>query len=139
CAPVGRQWCSPTSRAGSRRASDGPARPLRRAHPTEPVIPEEDPGIRPGGGLRRKPVRIASLSTEDTRKERAMPARRTDERAIDRSVGESAAISVRGLSKRFGRIEAVSDLSFEVRPGAVTGFLGPNGAGKTTTLPMVLG
>jgi ABC-2 type transport system ATP-binding protein len=46
---------------------------------------------------------------------------------------------VEGLSKRFGTIAAVDDLSFTVRPGAVTGFLGPNGAGKTTTLRMMLG
>ena len=39
-----------------------------------------------------------------------------------------------GLSKRFGGIQAVDKLSFEVAPGRVTGFLGPNGAGKTTTL-----
>jgi ABC-2 type transport system ATP-binding protein len=44
-----------------------------------------------------------------------------------------------GLTKRFGAITAVDDVSFGVRAGAVTGFLGPNGAGKTTTLRMVLG
>ena len=44
-----------------------------------------------------------------------------------------------GLTKRYGAVTAVDDLSFEVSPGAVTGFLGPNGAGKTTTLRMVLG
>jgi ABC-2 type transport system ATP-binding protein len=43
------------------------------------------------------------------------------------------------LSKRFGAVQAVRDLSFTVRPGRVTGFLGPNGAGKTTTLRMLLG
>ena len=43
------------------------------------------------------------------------------------------------MSKRFGPVEAVSDLSFTVEPGRVTGFLGPNGAGKTTTLRMLLG
>ena len=48
-------------------------------------------------------------------------------------------LSVLGLTKRFGPIWAVNDLSFAVRPGAVTGFLGPNGAGKTTTLRMLLG
>ncbi|MET8142768.1 ATP-binding cassette domain-containing protein [Sphaerisporangium sp. NPDC005288] len=48
-------------------------------------------------------------------------------------------IEVRGLSKRFGRVTAVDDLTFDVRPGAVTGFLGPNGAGKTTTMRMILG
>ena len=50
-----------------------------------------------------------------------------------------AAIGIQGLTKRFGDVTAVSDLSFSVREGAITGFLGPNGAGKTTTLRMLLG
>jgi ABC-2 type transport system ATP-binding protein len=48
-------------------------------------------------------------------------------------------IEVRGLTKRYGHVVAVDDLSFDVRPGVVTGFLGPNGAGKSTTMRMVLG
>jgi ABC-2 type transport system ATP-binding protein len=48
-------------------------------------------------------------------------------------------IAVRGLTKRFGAVLAVQDLSFDVPDGKITGFLGPNGAGKTTTLRMVLG
>jgi ABC-2 type transport system ATP-binding protein len=48
-------------------------------------------------------------------------------------------IEVKGLTKHFGHLLAVQDLSFSVKPGLVTGFLGPNGAGKTTTLRMVLG
>jgi ABC-2 type transport system ATP-binding protein len=48
-------------------------------------------------------------------------------------------VSVRGLTKHYGRVTAVDDLSFEVPAGAVTGFLGPNGAGKTTALRMLLG
>ncbi|MEJ3655997.1 ATP-binding cassette domain-containing protein [Actinomycetes bacterium KLBMP 9759] len=48
-------------------------------------------------------------------------------------------ISARGLTKRYGDVLAVDDLSFDVRPGAVTGFLGANGAGKSTTMRMVLG
>ncbi|NIH87365.1 ABC transporter ATP-binding protein [Amycolatopsis granulosa] len=51
----------------------------------------------------------------------------------------SGRIVVQNLSKHFGPVAAVQNLSFEVRPGSVTGFLGPNGAGKTTTLRMVLG
>ncbi|MFF2527195.1 ABC transporter ATP-binding protein [Streptomyces liangshanensis] len=47
-------------------------------------------------------------------------------------------IEVEGLTKRFGRKVAVDHLSFEVRPGVVTGFLGPNGAGKSTTMRMML-
>jgi len=48
-------------------------------------------------------------------------------------------VSVEGLTKRFGSLVAVDDLSFELAPGTITGFLGPNGAGKTTTLRMLLG
>jgi ABC-2 type transport system ATP-binding protein len=48
-------------------------------------------------------------------------------------------ISARGLSKRFGSTVAVDSLSFEVRPGVVTGFLGPNGSGKSTTMRMIMG
>jgi ABC-2 type transport system ATP-binding protein len=51
----------------------------------------------------------------------------------------SGRIVVRNLTKRFGPIEAVRDLTFTVEPGQVTGFLGPNGAGKTTTLRAALG
>jgi ABC-2 type transport system ATP-binding protein len=48
-------------------------------------------------------------------------------------------VEVAHLTKRFGSVLAVDDLSFTVQPGRVTGFLGPNGAGKTTTLRMLLG
>jgi ABC-2 type transport system ATP-binding protein len=48
-------------------------------------------------------------------------------------------IEARGLSKRYGSTVAVDALSFDVRPGAVTGFLGPNGAGKSTTMRLLLG
>jgi ABC-2 type transport system ATP-binding protein len=48
-------------------------------------------------------------------------------------------IQARGLTKRYGARAAVSDLSFTVRPGKVTGFLGPNGAGKSTTMRLIVG
>jgi ABC-2 type transport system ATP-binding protein len=51
----------------------------------------------------------------------------------------ASSVEVRGLTKHFGSVVAVDDLSFKVEPGIVTGFLGPNGAGKTTTLRMILG
>jgi ABC-2 type transport system ATP-binding protein len=48
-------------------------------------------------------------------------------------------IAVEHLSKTYGHTPAVTDLSFTVQPGRVTGFLGPNGAGKSTTMRMILG
>ncbi len=48
-------------------------------------------------------------------------------------------IEARGLTKRYGDKLAVDGLTFDVRPGVVTGFLGPNGAGKSTTMRMVMG
>jgi ABC-2 type transport system ATP-binding protein len=48
-------------------------------------------------------------------------------------------IVAEGLTKRFGDKTAVSDVSFTVQPGKVTGFLGPNGAGKSTTMRMIVG
>ena len=48
-------------------------------------------------------------------------------------------IRVTGLTKTYGAFTAVDDVSFEARPGRVTGFLGPNGAGKTTTMRAMVG
>jgi ABC-2 type transport system ATP-binding protein len=48
-------------------------------------------------------------------------------------------IQIAGLTKSYGNVRAVDDLSFTVEPGRVTGFLGPNGAGKSTTMRLVLG
>ena len=48
-------------------------------------------------------------------------------------------IEAHGLTKRYGPITAVDQLSFDVRPGVVTGFLGPNGSGKSTTMRLILG
>lgn len=48
-------------------------------------------------------------------------------------------IEARAVTKRFGPTLAVDQLTFDVRPGAVTGFLGPNGAGKSTTMRMIVG
>jgi ABC-2 type transport system ATP-binding protein len=48
-------------------------------------------------------------------------------------------VSVNSLTKRYGDVRALDDLTFSLRAGTVTGFLGPNGAGKTTTLRLRLG
>ena len=49
------------------------------------------------------------------------------------------AIDVQSISKSFGSLRAVEDLSFTVPNGVVTGFLGPNGAGKSTAMRLMLG
>ena len=53
--------------------------------------------------------------------------------------GSDIVLRTTGLTKRFGRLEAVKNLDLEVRRGEVFGFLGPNGAGKSTTVGMILG
>jgi len=64
------------------------------------------------------------------------PAGDEGARAVSADAGR---IEASGLTKRFGAVTAVDDLSFSAAPGAITGFLGPNGSGKTTTLRMLLG
>ncbi len=51
----------------------------------------------------------------------------------------SDVIEVERLSKSFGRVRALNEISFDVAEGEVLGFLGPNGAGKTTTIRILLG
>jgi ABC-2 type transport system ATP-binding protein len=53
--------------------------------------------------------------------------------------GDQIVIEVIGVTKRYKDKVAVDDLSFEVKPGQVTGFLGPNGSGKSTTMRMIMG
>src|SRR5689334_24209025 len=84
-------------------------------------------------GARRLRLYTAAAVSARCRTEATRRSARTGDRAA------MTDISVRGLTKRFGSVTAVRDLTFDVGPGAVTGFLGPNGAGKTTTLRMLLG
>ncbi len=81
-------------------------------------------------------VQRASLPGDgDERREVASVTRRWEGSGNERQ----NTIEARGLTKRYGGKLAVDALSFDIRPGYVTGFLGPNGAGKSTTMRMIMG
>jgi len=63
----------------------------------------------------------------------------TSARSTERAGEATPAIEIEGLTKRFGEVTAVDDVSLQVRRGEIFGFMGHNGAGKTTTLRMLLG
>jgi len=100
------------------------------------AVPEE--GYRPRRALAPEPVPDAEPQ-EPSRRERprlTLPATLT---VVEDVAPRCGPIEFSRLSKDFGKVRAVDDVTFTVRPGRVTGFLGPNGAGKTTTLRMLAG
>src|SRR5207247_5501980 len=105
-----RDWSSDVCSSDLRRC----ARPRRDGRRRRPPA-----GLRPRG--RRLERRLgAAVSTVRPRARRAGPC--------------MSAISVRGLRKTYGALEAVRGVDFEIEEGEVFGLLGPNGAGKTTTV-----
>jgi ABC-2 type transport system ATP-binding protein len=58
---------------------------------------------------------------------------------MDQSHPDRAVVRARNVSKRYGSVSAVEDVSFDIEPGRIMGLIGPNGAGKTTLLKAVLG
>src|SRR5699024_9883758 len=99
-----------------------PCRPPSRAGGRLPRVRSPDD--------RRAPVRPRSIPGT------ACPPHRG---AMTKAPRTTAALDVRGLTKRYGSRVAVDDLTFSCTPGSVTGFLGPNGAGKSTTLRILTG
>lgn len=79
----------------------------------------------------------AAKETPETPAEKA-PADRPKKKKSSKA-GRPAAIDLKGLSKSFGAVKAVDDVTFEVPEGSVFGLIGPNGAGKTTTFSMLAG
>jgi ABC-2 type transport system ATP-binding protein len=83
----------------------------------------------------RGPGQVPASSAADP----GLPPARYDGKPVPDRQLPLGRIEVRGLTKKYGGVVVVDDVSFTVEPGRVTGFLGPNGAGKTTTLRMLLG
>ena len=84
-------------------------------------------------------LRPAASSVRLTPDHRDAPLDGSRPSSIDASDVLAPAISIRSLTRRFGTITAVDQLTLEVPSGAIFGFLGPNGAGKTTTIRLLLG
>jgi ABC-2 type transport system ATP-binding protein len=77
------------------------------------------------------------MQTEPTRQR--SEGRMLEARELAGSLQREAVLSVSSLTKRYGEVVAVDDVTFSLEAGTVTGYLGPNGAGKTTTLRLLLG
>ena len=112
-----------------RSARVGVSEPPPPAHLPHPANPN---GIEtPEGDANSKAAVVAAVSAPPSSAGRLLPH-------FGSSAG-SLTIDARGLTKHYGVKVAVDDLSFDVRPGHVTGFLGPNGAGKSTTMRLIMG
>ena len=81
------------------------------------------------GGAAREEARVAQVETSTP----------LGERSALQETSEDAILEVVGLSKNFGGLEAVKDVSFTCRPGEILGMIGPNGAGKTTVFNLITG
>jgi ABC-2 type transport system ATP-binding protein len=93
-----------------------------------PLSPEQPTPLRPEAGM-------SAIRPE---RKRSAVAGRPVEASIE-ALHRDPLVRVSSLTKRYGEVLAVADVSFSLAPGTVTGFLGPNGAGKTTTLRVLLG
>src|SRR5665647_1718671 len=149
CAPSWRTWwtasstrtpprCRPPSTRPSGSAGSSPTcwtSPGSRRAPSGWTSPTSS------SRTRRRAARCGSpcRKSADPPSEPRYGGRVSEQTLLERPSAEPGVVVVDHLSKSFGPVQAVDDLSFEVGPGKVTGFLGPNGAGKTTTLRMLLG
>ncbi len=117
-------------RTGQAPSRSGAASEPERSSENEGKAPE-----RPHGSEETEPKEAAESApaAEDDSGQGRAPGKRADKK--DRgSPDKDVLIRVRDLTKRYGDVVAVNDISFEIRRGEIVGLLGPNGAGKTTTM-----
>ena len=102
--------------------------------------PDESPVSRPAAGSTEAVAVAVAVEAHTPERVATAPSGPVRHRAWPASgTGTGNTIRASELTKRFGEKVAVDSLSFDVRPGQVTGFLGPNGAGKSTTMRMIMG
>jgi ABC-2 type transport system ATP-binding protein len=87
-------------------------------------------------GMMRERRSSATIAAMQASQLDSLPARARDGAE---ATAQEPVVSVQGLSKHYGEVIAVDQLSFTLESGSITGFLGPNGSGKTTTLRVLLG
>src|SRR5215469_13412960 len=117
---------------GSSPPMTTPTRPARASRAAPPPL------TRPASAtsLEQRQGRQQEVTVKPTRD--ASPARAGDTgRPGGTSPAGRPAVRVSGVTKRYGEIEAVRGIDFEVSPGETFGFLGPNGAGKSTTIKIL--
>lgn len=120
---------------GKRSVSE--STPMRPRHAGGDAEESAEPPVSGRHGLPAEGLRSPNQPQPGAQSQPGAQPRPEDQ--VEAPRGDVAPIVVDGLSKQFGPVRAVDDLSFTVAPGRVTGFLGPNGAGKSTTLRMLLG
>jgi ABC-2 type transport system ATP-binding protein len=124
------------------KAAEKPAAeaPAEKASPEAPA--EKAAADKPAAEIAAEPAsgRDAAEPASDAAPEVSDAAPRKSGKKKKSSRGSKpAAIDLKGLSKHFGQVKAVDDVTFEVPEGSVFGLIGPNGAGKTTTFSMLAG
>lgn len=82
---------------------------------------------------------VRTMSLEDMKREMRQKKASYDKKTISAIEKTTPAINVQNLSHRYGKLQAVKDISFSVHSGEILGFLGPNGAGKSTTIKVLTG
>ena len=132
------QGHEPDAKAESEPEPEAKPEPEAEPGPEEKREPEPGPEEKREPEPEREPAHVAQPDDRPAARTLSRVARVSLSTA-PKALASDVALSVRNLTKRFGRVTAVDSADLEVKTGSFYGFVGPNGAGKTTTLSMVTG